>query len=88
MVQKVDGKASEDDLHPATSTKTTKASNDDKPLLGGDSGSTVVRGTDGQNEISQVVSWEAKFVNKFSDVTDTLDISGDEHPTAACVANY
>ncbi|KAG4255468.1 hypothetical protein FPRO04_04000 [Fusarium proliferatum] len=36
---------------------------------------SIVAGKDGQNEVSQVVSWSASFVDKASDVTKKLNIS-------------
>ena len=44
------------------------------PLTGG-SGTTTIHRTDGQNTISQEVTWEAKFVDKISEITDNVNIS-------------
>lgn len=45
------------------------------PLTSG-SGTTTIHTTDGQNIIGQEVTWEAKFVDKITEITDSMNISG------------
>lgn len=50
-------------------------------ILESQKGNKVVRklvgtGTDGQNEVSQVVSWHASFIDTASDATKKLNVSG------------
>ena len=47
------------------------------PPTGG-SGTITIHTTDGQNTISQEVTWEAKFVDKISEITDSMNISGND----------
>lgn len=87
-VQRVDGiKATENDLRPAKQVQaanTPSASTSDEEKIGVDlpkalqnaSGSSVIETTDGQTLVSQLVTWEAKFVTKISEVTDSMNISG------------
>ena len=82
MVQKSSGvKASEDDLkakpldqNPPSGSAVAKS--EGNTSLAPRSGSQVITRSDGQNLISQTVTWEAKFVDKLSDVTDSMNISG------------
>lgn len=75
-------KASENDLratslvdNPKTITEAPSAAAQ-RDLLAGNSGTTTIISNDGQSLVSQTVSWEAKFVDKISDVTDSMNISG------------
>lgn len=83
-MQRADGlKASETDLRPAQQPEIPKTSTHgdvdimpDGKTLENVSGSSVKTTFDGQSTVSQLVSWEAKFVTKISEITDSLDISG------------
>ncbi|KAK3380771.1 hypothetical protein B0T24DRAFT_664692 [Lasiosphaeria ovina] len=71
--------ASEKDLRSVDTTQglPPAASDKDAAILCQPSGTIVKhRGDDGQTEVSQVVSWDAGFVNSLSDVTKSLNISG------------
>ena len=80
--------ATEDDLRAkqltaktdaATQAKQIAAGEDQPPpqgVLEGASGTVARTIVDGQKEVSQVVSWEATFVNNSSEVLDKLDVSG------------
>lgn len=75
VVSKPDGKqATENDLRsvPATGQPPTNK----QAAMTGSSGTSVLTKVDGQMTISQTVSWEAKFVDKISEVTDSMNISG------------
>ena len=83
VVQKPNGiKASETDLQvklPPENTNSltgpTNTSNESK-VLSGTPRSRIVVSSDGQREVSQTVTWTAKFVDKISEVTDSMNISG------------
>lgn len=72
----------EDDAKATTAPAPPNSSTGTSRLLTTPKGSAVVQkrgisaGNDGQNEVSQVVSWSASFVDKASDVTKKLNISG------------
>ncbi|KAF4466989.1 hypothetical protein FALBO_6138 [Fusarium albosuccineum] len=83
IVRKVDGSpVTEQDVKTTTVPAPANSSTDASRLLTTPEGSAVVQkdaisaGHDGQNEVSQVVSWSATFVDKASDVTRKLNISG------------
>ncbi|CAI7660111.1 unnamed protein product [Penicillium glandicola] len=89
VVRKPGGiKASEKDLRTQPSSQITGSSekNDDK-LLDSQKGELVRRTMliDGQKEVSQVVSWEAGFVDNISEVTDKLHIKGALQITADAI---
>lgn len=51
-------------------------------VLEGAKGTVARTVVDGQKEVSQVVTWEATFINNSSDVLQKLDVSGTiVHPT-------
>jgi hypothetical protein len=68
-------KASEKDLSRVNlgegSTPTGSAD-----FLKGSSGSMTKKSSDGQSDVSQVVSWKAGFVDNYSEVSKSLNISG------------
>ncbi|KAK4694378.1 hypothetical protein P7C71_g3198, partial [Lecanoromycetidae sp. Uapishka_2] len=84
VVQKPDGvKASDEDLRPTSLSGDTKAEvastvngTANSGALTSNSGTTVITRTEGQTLVSQTVTWEAKFVDKISEVTDSMNISG------------
>ena len=84
VVQKPNGvKASEDDLRATSIVDGTKAVTEVASAggVGGstiveNSGTTIITRTDGQTGVSQTVMWEAKFVDKISEITDSMNISG------------
>lgn len=80
VVRKPGGvKASERDLRTLPNPQVTGSSDQkDKGYLDNQKGELVRRTKmdDGQKEVSQVVSWEAGFVDNISEVTDKLNIKG------------
>ncbi|KKY14619.1 hypothetical protein UCRPC4_g06666 [Phaeomoniella chlamydospora] len=76
-------RASENDLRVATHQDNSNAAagdstgiNRDSQVLSSNFGSVTRLSSDGQMDVSQVVTWEAKFVDKISEVTDSMDIKG------------
>lgn len=49
----------------------------DAGILSQPTGTSYIQHKDGQTAVSQVVSWEAGFVDKVSEITDSLHISGE-----------
>ncbi|CVL12395.1 uncharacterized protein FPRN_03601 [Fusarium proliferatum] len=82
VVRKADGSpVAEEDIKTMAPSAPESSSHGTSSLLATPKGSMVTRntigaGNDGQNEVSQVVSWSASFVDKASDVTKKLNISG------------
>ncbi|KAF2738959.1 hypothetical protein EJ04DRAFT_519903 [Polyplosphaeria fusca] len=89
VVRKPGGiRATESDLKPqqpqltgsgAGANDSLVKSGDDSGMLGNSSsGAATVQSTskDGQSTVSQVVSWEAGFIDRVSEVTNKLNISG------------
>ncbi|OCK80670.1 hypothetical protein K432DRAFT_416534 [Lepidopterella palustris CBS 459.81] len=48
----------------------------DAGILTKPTGTSIIKRQDGQSTVSQVVSWNASFVDKMSEVLDSLNISG------------
>ncbi|KAJ5294392.1 hypothetical protein N7508_009213 [Penicillium antarcticum] len=77
VVRKAGGvKATEKDLH--TQVPQVTSGNKDDGYMENQKGELVRRSkmVDGQKEVSQVVSWEAGFVDNISEVTEKLNIKG------------
>ncbi|KAH6880762.1 hypothetical protein B0T10DRAFT_519137 [Thelonectria olida] len=88
IVRKPDGKrASERDLRAVDHTKSLPASSGNEGgILTKPQGSFVKTNSEGgQADVSQVVSWEAKFVDSLSDVSKSLNISGALTITCAAI---
>jgi len=78
IVRRSDGtSASEKDLRKVYPKEGSSGQASKKPaILSAPSGSVVKASSDGLSDVSQVVSWEAGFVDNLSDVTNSLNISG------------
>jgi hypothetical protein len=70
-------KASENDLRKIENEKASQSpGSSQQTVLFEPSGTVVKNSSDGQSEVSQLVSWKAGFVDNLSDVTNSLNISG------------
>lgn len=84
VVQKPNGvKASEDDLRatslldgPKAVTEVASAGGVGGSTIAENSGTTIITRSDGQTSVSQTVTWKAQFVDKISEITDSMNISG------------
>jgi hypothetical protein len=59
-----------------TKRLTTEETSPAQGVLNGASGTVSRKLVDGQKEVSQVVSWEATFIENSSDILKKLDVSG------------
>lgn len=66
----------ETDVTDDTSSKQLTDGEPKEEVLTGATGKVVRTFKDGQKEVSQVVTWEASFVENSSDVLQKLDVSG------------
>jgi len=78
IVRRSDGtSASERDLRKVRPKEDSSGqASKQSAILSAPSGSIVKTSSDGLSDVSQVVSWEAGFVDNLSDVTNSLNISG------------